>query len=118
MNHSFGIAAIVVRRGDKNILLQVCGDLGNVIATLVAYLVEINKNALIVVVGILALIAAVLLFFIPETTHEPLPQTLEDGESFGQDQSLLYCPIFSHRNLTEKPTKSVSEYQYCCAHIF
>lgn len=72
-----------------------CGDMGNIVAAVVAYLVEINKNALIFVVGVLAILAATLLFFIPETTHEPMPQTLEDGEHFGENQPLCYCPMFT-----------------------
>ncbi|XP_022653338.1 solute carrier family 22 member 8-like [Varroa destructor] len=83
-----------VVRGRGVLLSKVCGDMGNIIAALVAYLIEINKNALILLVGAFAFLAATLLFFIPETTHQPLPQTLEDGELFGKDQPLCYCPIF------------------------
>lgn len=51
----------------------------------------------VLVMGGAALVAAVLLFFVPDSVDQVLPQTIEDGENFARDQSLCFCPIFPGR---------------------
>lgn len=39
--------------------------------------------------GLISIAAAFAYFLLPETLHENLPQTFEDGDAFGRDQSLF-----------------------------
>ena len=54
-----------------------------------------NPSLSLTILGLCALIAAVLCLFLPETLGEDLPNTLEDGESFGSKQSFWNCPVCS-----------------------
>lgn len=45
------------------------------------------------ILGVSAIAGGVLSLFLPESLGEDLPNTLEDGEVFGKDQSFWNCPI-------------------------
>ena len=42
----------------------------------------------IIIFGTSAVVAGALSLFLPETLHQGLPETMEDGEQFGKDQNL------------------------------
>lgn len=64
----------------------------------------------VLVIGGVALVASVLLFFVPDPVDQVLPQTIEDGENFARNQSLCFCPMFSTRNLvTSEASKEERE---------
>lgn len=48
----------------------------------------------LVVLGVASLVGGLVALLLPETLHKDLPQTIEDGENFGKDQSFFYCPCF------------------------
>lgn len=49
----------------------------------------------LVITGLMSLMAAILLVFLPETMGHNLPHTLEDGENFGKNQKILNMPCLS-----------------------
>lgn len=84
-------------RGRGVLLKRLFGDIGSCLGADVAYLVEYDRYLPLLVMGVLSLLSALLLFFVPETVHEPLPQTIEDGEEFAKDQTLCFCPVLVTR---------------------
>lgn len=63
----------------------------------------------ILVMGVVSLVASVLLFFLPETVNHGLPQTLEDGENFGRDQGLCFCPMLTMRTQKVRQPQDVAD---------
>lgn len=49
------------------------------------------------ITGLMSLVLSVLSVFLPETKGQPMPQSLQDGESFGVGQRLLDCPCLADR---------------------
>ncbi|XP_049517861.1 solute carrier family 22 member 3 [Dermacentor silvarum] len=84
-------------RGRGVLIKRLFGDIGSCLGADVAYLVEYDRYLPLLVMGVLSLLAALLLFFVPDTVHEPLPQTIEDGEEFAKDQGLCFCPVLVTR---------------------
>lgn len=84
-------------RGRGVLIKRLFGDIGSCLGADVAYLVEYDRYLPLLVMGVLSLLAALLLFFVPDTVHEPLPQTIEDGEEFAKGQGLCFCPVLVTR---------------------
>ncbi|XP_077554862.1 solute carrier family 22 member 7-like [Haemaphysalis longicornis] len=84
-----------VIRGRAVLLQRLLGDVGGLLGAQVASLAELDEYLPMLVMGFLALVASALLFSLPETLGVPLPQTFEDGESYGRDQGLWFCPVFA-----------------------
>lgn len=57
------------------------------------------------IIGVVSLVAATLVLFLPETLGRNLPQTLRQGEDFGKDQSfwMLPCCEESRPNQHRRP---------------
>ncbi|KAM7302100.1 putative organic cation/carnitine transporter [Ixodes scapularis] len=86
-----------VIRGRAVLLQRLVADFGGLLGAQVASLVEYDKFLPALVNGALSLVAAVLLFLLPDSINQPLPQTLEDGENLAPNQSLCFCPLFSEK---------------------
>jgi len=56
-----------------------------------------NSSLPLTVLGLLALIGAVMALMLPETLGAILPDTIEDGENFGKDQSFWDFPCCTRR---------------------
>uniref|UniRef100_A0A6M2D409 Putative solute carrier n=1 Tax=Rhipicephalus microplus TaxID=6941 RepID=A0A6M2D409_RHIMP len=82
-----------VIRGRAVLLQKLIGDVGGLAGIQVASLVERNMYTPVLVMAALSLAATVVVFFLPETLEQALPQSIEDGENFGKDQTLCFCPI-------------------------
>ena len=54
--------------------------------------VRISRFLPLTILGILALIGGVVGLMLPETLGAILPETIEDGENFGKDQSFWQFP--------------------------
>lgn len=95
-------------RGRGVLIKRLFGDIGSCLGADVAYLVEYDRYLPLLVMGVLSLLAALLLFFVPDTVHEPLPQTIEDGEEFAKDQGLCFCPVLVTR-LPDRQDKEMGD---------
>ncbi|KAL3219871.1 hypothetical protein MRX96_005632 [Rhipicephalus microplus] len=95
-------------RGRGVLIKRLFGDIGSCLGADVAYLVEYDRYLPLLVMGVLSLLAALLLFFVPDTVHEPLPQTIEDGEQFAKDQGLCFCPVLVKR-LPDRQDKEMGD---------
>lgn len=82
-----------VIRGRAVLLQKLIGDVGGLTSIQVASLVERDTYTPVLVMGALSLAATVVVFFLPETLEQALPQSIEDGENFGKDQTLCFCPV-------------------------
>ncbi|KAH7964707.1 hypothetical protein HPB49_000820 [Dermacentor silvarum] len=82
-------------RGRAVLLQRLLGDAGGLLGAQVASLAELDEYLPMLVMGCLALLGGVLVFFLPETVGTAMPQTIEDGERFGRDQGLWFCPLFT-----------------------
>lgn len=51
---------------------------------------KIVKILPLLIMGLMALSAGILTFFLPETLGAPLPMTIEDAENFGELKTLRY----------------------------
>jgi hypothetical protein len=52
-----------------------------------------NPALSLTLLGTFACIGGFLCLFLPETLGEDLPNTLDEGEAFGKNQSFWNCPI-------------------------
>lgn len=86
-----------VIRGRVVLLQRLLGDVGGLMGAQVASLAEYDTYAPFLVMGALSMIATVMLFLLPDTIHQALPQSIEEGENFALDQTMCYCPMFSTR---------------------
>uniref|UniRef100_A0A1E1XEI2 Putative organic cation/carnitine transporter n=1 Tax=Amblyomma aureolatum TaxID=187763 RepID=A0A1E1XEI2_9ACAR len=98
-----------VIRGRVLFLQRLMGDIGSLLGAQVASLTEYDKYLPMLVMGILSLIAAVLLFMLPETLNQALPQSIEDGENFARGQSFCFCPLVASRRNRRKARLSQTE---------
>lgn len=86
-----------VIRGRAVLLQKLLGEAGSLLGTQVASLVERDTYTPMLVMGALSVLATVAAFFLPETLEQALPQTIEDGENFGKNQGLCFCPMSAAR---------------------
>lgn len=60
------------------------------------------------ILGLLALVGAVISLLLPETLGTILPETIEDGENFGKDQGFWDFPCFAGRNKMKTSQDSIA----------
>ncbi|KAH6939547.1 hypothetical protein HPB50_019335 [Hyalomma asiaticum] len=82
-----------VVRGRAVQLQRLIGDLGGLVGMQVAALAERDRYLPVTVMGGISLAASVLVFFLPDTVHLALPQTLEDSEHLADDRGICFCPL-------------------------
>lgn len=68
------------------------GYVANMLSPLVNYLHVIDPSLPFWILVIVGIIGGTSILFLPETMGRQLPQTLEDGELFGQDQGFWDTP--------------------------
>lgn len=73
-------------------LIHIMGYVAQILAPFVVYLGEVNVSLPLLILGILGISGGMLSLFLPETLDQDLPQTLEDGESFGKNQKFWDFP--------------------------
>ncbi|XP_070565753.1 organic cation transporter protein-like [Ptychodera flava] len=57
---------------------------GGVVAPFTVYLAYNNLNAVLVIFGILSLLTAIIVLFLPETKDQPMPRTIEEAEEMAK----------------------------------
>ena len=57
----------------------------------------------LIVYGILAFSAGILSLLLPETLNKKLPETIEDGERFGKEQTACSCLSFGKDKSIHQP---------------
>ncbi|XP_048488037.1 organic cation transporter protein isoform X2 [Plutella xylostella] len=78
-------------------LIHIMGYVASIVAPFVVYLANISQDLPLLILGALGVGGGLLCLLLPETMHADLPQTLADGESFGQHQRLWDNPCFSRK---------------------
>ncbi|XP_043207091.1 organic cation transporter-like protein [Amphibalanus amphitrite] len=73
------------------------GRVGSIIAPFIISLGGSSQVLPMTIFGVLSLIGAFITVFLPETYGENLPDTIEETESFGKDQSLCFIPCLNRR---------------------
>ncbi|KAL7293635.1 hypothetical protein TKK_0012717 [Trichogramma kaykai] len=73
-------------------LIHIIGYFAHIVGPYVVYLAKIHAALPLIVLGTLSLIDAALTLTLPETLDQELPETLEEGNSFGKEQSFWWFP--------------------------
>jgi len=72
--------------------VHIAGYVASIVSPYIVDLVRISRFLPLTILGILALIGGVVGLMLPETLGAILPETIEDGENFGKDQSFWQFP--------------------------
>ncbi|XP_025830038.1 organic cation transporter protein-like [Agrilus planipennis] len=81
-----------VVRGQGVAFIHIMGYVASILAPFVVYLANIWTSFPLVILGILGILGGILTLFLPETLGHELPQTLQDGETFGMNQKIFEFP--------------------------
>ncbi|XP_069954916.1 organic cation transporter protein-like [Cherax quadricarinatus] len=87
---------------------SMCARTGGILQPFIASLADIYKPLPLLIFGVLSLVCGCLTVFLPETVGCELPQTLQESEAFGSDQSTWYFTCCSSCNKTSTPEENVS----------
>ncbi|XP_053604864.1 organic cation transporter protein isoform X1 [Plodia interpunctella] len=82
-NYSAELFPTVVRNSALG-LGAMCARLAGALTPLITLLDSFNPKIPAVTFGLVALISGLLCLMLPETMNQPMPQSLEDGETFGK----------------------------------
>ncbi|XP_064117450.1 organic cation transporter protein-like isoform X1 [Macrobrachium nipponense] len=85
---------------------SMCARVGGLIAPFIAYSAKTYKPLPLLIFGALSIISGTLIVLLPETVGCELPQTLQESEDFGKDQSIWYFSCCSRK--TESPSSVVT----------
>ncbi|ODM94683.1 Organic cation transporter 1 [Orchesella cincta] len=75
--------------------IHIMGYVASIISPFVAAIGRTNPALSLILLGAFAITAGFLSLFLAETLGEELPNTLEEAEAFGKNQSFFNCPICS-----------------------
>lgn len=93
---------------------SMCARFGGMAAPLVAFLGEDYPALPLLIFGFISCISVISVLFLPETVGCALPQTLEESEEFGSDQSIWYfsfCSSRGRRNSRTVMSKSPANHE-------
>ncbi|XP_046745588.1 carcinine transporter-like isoform X2 [Diprion similis] len=76
-------------------LIHTLGYIAHIIGPYVVYLSDVSPSLPLIVLGLLSVTVAIQSLFMPETLGQDLPQTLQDGNDFGREQSFWWIPCIS-----------------------
>ncbi|CAG7691839.1 unnamed protein product [Allacma fusca] len=94
LQYAAEVLPTVIRAQGVN-FIHIMGYVSSIVSPFIASIGRTNISLSLSILGVLSLIAGVLALFLPETLGEDLPNTLEDGETFGSSQSFWNCPACS-----------------------
>ncbi|XP_023298252.2 carcinine transporter [Lucilia cuprina] len=84
------------------------GGLGLIVIPFVTYLGKENLKLPLVIMGFVSMLGGITGLRLPETLHQRLPQTIEEGEEFGKDFTLNAC---LHCGTAEASASQPSSYE-------
>ncbi|XP_066602022.1 carcinine transporter-like [Prorops nasuta] len=84
-----------VVRGQGVSLIHIIGYFAHIIGPYVIYLADVSPELPLICLGGLSFIDAFLTLALPETLDQELPETLQEGNDFGKDQSFWWIPCIS-----------------------
>ncbi|XP_058789019.1 organic cation transporter protein-like [Phymastichus coffea] len=73
-------------------LIHIIGYTAHVLGPYVVYLANIDSTLPLIVLGALSFVVAGLTLTLPETIEQELPESLEEGNNFGKEQSFWWFP--------------------------
>ncbi|XP_057336891.1 carcinine transporter-like [Microplitis mediator] len=76
-------------------LIHIIGYFAHIIGPYVIYLADVKKELPLICLGLIAIIDAFLTLTLPETLDQELPETLQEGNDFGKEQSCWWVPCLS-----------------------
>ncbi|XP_011169083.1 carcinine transporter [Solenopsis invicta] len=76
-------------------LIHIIGYIAHIVGPYVIYLADINQHLPLIALGLLSFLDAFLTLALPETLDQELPETLQEGNDFGTDQSFWWIPCIS-----------------------
>jgi MFS family permease len=107
IGHQYGAELIPTSVRAQGIsYVHMAGYIASLVSPYIVDLARFNRVLPLIVLGLLALFGAVVGFLLPETMGATLPQTMEEGENFGRDQSLWDFPCCRRRRRQQKTTDS------------
>ncbi|XP_026469620.1 carcinine transporter [Ctenocephalides felis] len=83
------------------------GGLGLIAIPFITYLGVENLILPLVIMGAVSIFGGIAGLRLPETLHQKLPQTLEEGEAFGSDWSVAQCTECIPKRI--KPVESIND---------
>lgn len=76
-------------------LIHIIGYFAHILGPYVIYLADIKKELPLICLGLVSLFDAFLTLTLPETLDQDLPESLQEGNDFGKEQSFWWIPCLS-----------------------
>ncbi|XP_076673157.1 organic cation transporter protein isoform X1 [Andrena cerasifolii] len=83
-------------------LIHNIGYLAHIVGPYIIYLADIDPSLPLVALGLLSFVHAFLTLGLPETVNQDLPETLQEGNDFGKDQSFWWIPCIASSHKKKK----------------
>ncbi|XP_035734489.1 carcinine transporter-like [Vespa mandarinia] len=83
-------------------LIHIIGYFAHIIGPYIIYLSDISPVLPLVVLGLLSFIDAFLTLLLPETLNQDLPESLQEGNDFGKEQSFWWIPCITSTPVLKK----------------
>ncbi|XP_051159899.1 organic cation transporter protein-like isoform X2 [Leptopilina boulardi] len=83
-------------------LIHIIGYFAHIIGPYVIYLADVAEELPLICLGVLSIIDALLTLGLPETLDQDLPESLEEGNDFGKEQSFWWIPCISTSHVKKK----------------
>ncbi|XP_060808818.1 carcinine transporter [Amyelois transitella] len=77
--------------------IHIMGYVATILVPYIVYLATINTIIPLLILGALGILGGCLCLFLPESTGKDMPQTIEDGEEYGRDQSFWNIPCIKQK---------------------
>jgi len=89
-------------RGSGMSACEIVGGIGLFISPWIVYLAKFQVQLPLLIFGGLSMLGALVTLFLPETCDENLPNTIEDANDFGKDQSFGYCIMCTNKKSAQE----------------
>ncbi|XP_033336293.2 organic cation transporter protein [Megalopta genalis] len=83
-------------------LIHIIGYLAHILGPYIIYLADVDPALPLITLGLLSFLHAFLTLGLPETLNQDLPETLQEGNDFGRDQSFWWIPCISSSDPLKK----------------